>query len=195
MGGSMTRLFASMNCRQEVKMLESVEVNRLEALPSRTFDCGRPMQNSFFCERSYNDQEDRLSTTYTFEVHGITAAFATICMDSIPLSRSERGRTIPYSWISALKLVQLGVDHRFQSAGLGRWAVAYVVDLANELGVHVGCRYVTLDAQPELEAWYTDQGFVRNHLRQEQRIDDAITHRRDLASLPVSMRYDLRRTA
>lgn len=176
-------------------MLEAVEVSRLEGLPSRTFDCGRPMQNTFFRERSWHDQEERLSTTYTFEVHGIIAAFATVCMDSIPLSRSERGRTIPYSWISALKLVQLGVDHRFQSAGLGRWAVAYVVDFANELGVHVGCRYVTLDAQPELETWYADQGFVHNRLRQEQRISEALAHDRDPGRIPVSMRYDLRRAA
>lgn len=173
-------------------MLESVEVNRLEGMPPRPFDCGRPTQNAFFRERAWGDQQERLSTTYTFQIHGITAAFATICMDSIPLSRAERSRTIQYSWVSALKLAQLGVDQRFQGAGLGRWAVGYVVDFANELGGHIGCRYVTLDAQAELEAWYAGQGFVRNQLQQERRILDAVTHRRDPERIAVSMRYDLR---
>ena len=175
-------------------MLE-FEVERLSGIPSGTFDCGRIDQNRFFREHSWTDQTERLSTTYTFQVHGITAAFATICMDALPLSRRERGSSIRYHHVSSLKLAQLGVDRSFQSEGMGRSIVSFIIELAFDIGEVVGCRYVTVDAQPDLEEWYKARGFVRNHLAQEQRVNDALAHRRDPAAVPISMRYDLRKTA
>jgi GNAT superfamily N-acetyltransferase len=173
-------------------MLARTEVQVLDGPPDPAFDCGRDVQNSFFHERAWDDQRERLSTTYLFSIHGLTAGFASLCMDSLPLDRSERGRTIRYPWVSALKLAQLGVDRRFQGLGLGRWMVGFVVDFAAELGLRVGCRYVTLDAQPDLESWYGAQGFRRNQLRQQQRVDEAVRHRRDPEMTAVSMRYDIR---
>jgi len=123
------------------------------------------------------------------------AGFVTLCMDSLPLSREERGAGIRYQWISALKLAQLGIDRRFQGSGLGRWVVGFVVDFATELSLRVGCRYVTLDAQPDLVSWYSAQGFRRNLLHQQQRMDEAIRHRRDPANTAVSMRFDIREHA
>jgi GNAT superfamily N-acetyltransferase len=173
-------------------MLDRAEVQAMEGPPSPAFDCGRDMQNTFFYERAWEDQRQRLSTTYLLIVHGLTAGFVSLCMDSLPLSRKERGSTIPYRWVSSLKLAQLGIDRRFQGSGLGQWAVGFVVDFANELGLRVGCRYVTLDAQPDLVAWYVAQGFRRNLLHQQQRMDEAILHGRDPTVAPVSMRYDIR---
>jgi GNAT superfamily N-acetyltransferase len=175
-------------------LLESVEVDRLSGIPLASFDCGRDDQNHFFREQSWTDQVERLSTTYTFQVHGVTAAFATICMDALPLSRRERGPAIRYHHVSALKLAQLGVDRTFQGEGIGRAAVSFVLELAYDIGENVGCRYVTLDAQPELEEWYAARGFVKNRLAHEQRVADAIRHQRDPAAIAVSMRFDLRPT-
>lgn len=141
------------------------------------------------------DQQQRLSTTYLFEARSLTAGFVTLCMDAVPLGRKERGPLIRYQLVSALKLAQLGVDHGFQGQGLGRWAIGFVIDFANELSDRLACRYVTLDAQPELESWYSGQGFKRNQLHQQQRLQDAINHHRDPAAVAVSMRYDLREAA
>jgi hypothetical protein len=67
-----------------------------------------------------------------------------------------------------------------------------VLALARDEALRVGCRYVTLDAQPDLVSWYESQGFERNVLRQNQRIQNALAHGRDPADIPVSMRFDLR---
>jgi GNAT superfamily N-acetyltransferase len=171
--------------------MDAFEVERLEGPPPSTFDCGREEQNRHLHDQAWHNQQKRLSTTSLLMVHGIAAAFVTVCMDALPLSRQERGTAIPYRWVSSLKLAQLGVDRRFQGVGLGRWAVSMVVELAYEIGESVGCRYVTLDAQPDLEAWYAAQGFVRNELHQQQRKDDAALHHRDPERIPVSMRFDL----
>lgn len=155
------------------------------------FDCGRSEQNEFFHERAWQDQQDSLSTTYLFYVHGLVAAYATITMDSLPLGRRERG-SIPYRSVSSLKLAQLGVSRPFQGVGIGQAVVSAVYHLARQVGDRVGCRYVTLDAQPDLVTWYENQGFVRNRLRQAERVEDALRHHRDPAHIAVSMRFDLR---
>jgi ribosomal protein S18 acetylase RimI-like enzyme len=92
-----------------------------------------------------------------------------------------------------MKLAQLGVHRAFQGMGLGRTVVADVVEFARDEASRVGCRYVTLDAQPDLVGWYESLGFERNILRQDQRMQTALAHRRDPASIPVSMRFDLRK--
>ncbi|HEU4560596.1 MAG TPA: GNAT family N-acetyltransferase [Longimicrobium sp.] len=159
------------------------------------FDCGRSEQNEFLYEWAWKDQMERLSTTYVMDVGGMMAGFVTVCMDALPLSRSERGPDIRYRYVSALKLAQLGVDRRFQGTGLGREAVRLTLGLAERVGEQVGCRYVTFDAHPDLENWYASLGFLRNRIRHEERVADAKLHQRDPDSIPVSMRYDLRSTA
>ncbi len=176
-------------------MIDDYEFDYLAEAPDSSFDCRKEEQNRFFLEHSWSDQVERLSTTYVIRSLGLVAGYATVCTDALPLSRRERGPMIRFRTVSAIKLAQLGVDHRFQGRGIGSHAVGFVLGLANEIGKRVGCRYVTLDAEPALVSWYEDLGFVRNELYQEQRLQDAIAHRRDPASLPVSMRYDLRRAA
>lgn len=171
--------------------MTTLDIERLEGPPPPTFDCGRIEQNRHLHDQAWQNQQKRLSTTSLILADGIPAAFVTVCMDALPLSRRERGASIPHRSVSALKLAQLGVDRRFQGEGLGRWAVSAVIQFAYEVSELVGCRYVTLDAQPDLEPWYAAQGFVRNELHQEQRETDAVLHDRDPKRIPVSMRFDL----
>jgi hypothetical protein len=55
----------------------------------------------------------------------------------------------------------------------------------------MGCRYVILDAQPELVPWYEKQGFLINSATQRKRIEQWPASERDPATLNVSMRFDL----
>jgi GNAT superfamily N-acetyltransferase len=171
---------------------EDIAIRTLDGLPEPGFDCGRHDQNTFLYERAWPDQQEQVSVTYLYYVKGILAAYATVCMDSLPLARRERGLAIGYRDVSALKLAQLGVDRAFQGLGLGRFVVADAISLAREEAIRVGCRYLTLDAQPDLIDWYAGQGFKRNELRQEWRIADALKHKRDPEAIAVSMRFDLR---
>jgi GNAT superfamily N-acetyltransferase len=174
-------------------MVDDLEFDRLEGPPPPGFDCGRDDQNVFLGQRAWFDQQSLLSTTYLLTAYGNLAGFVTLCTSGISLDRHERGKAIRYQEVAAVKLAQLGVDRAFQGHGVGRDAVGFALDLARTIGERIACRYVILDAQPELEPWYQALGFVRNLLQQERRILDAISHRRDPDRIPVSMRYDLRR--
>lgn len=120
------------------------------------------------------------------------AAYITLTMDALRLHKHERGKGIHYRAIGALKLAQLGVDQRFRGRGFGKFLVGYTIETARAFGQNVGCRYVTLDAQPDLVAWYERQGFVRNKLMQDERQDEAKRHGRPPERIAVSMRFDLR---
>lgn len=171
--------------------LNGVVVHRLEDEPPLDFDCGRAAQNEFLHEFAAHDQGEWVSCTYLHFLQGICVAYATVCMDSLPLGTREKPRSIRYRTVSALKLAQLGVDRRFQGLGLGREVIADVVALAREAADHVGCRYVSLDAHPDLVGWYERHGFVINKLHQKARIA-AAAGKSDPAHVAVSMRFDLR---
>ncbi|HET7232428.1 MAG TPA: GNAT family N-acetyltransferase [Longimicrobium sp.] len=169
-----------------------LRVERLEDAVPYSFDCGRDEQNQHLHERAFHDQEQQLSMTYLLQQDGLTAGYVTVCMDALPLTRAERGPEIRYQHVGALKLAQLGIDTRYQGRGFGTTAVRTVVRLAQRVGDIAGCRYITVDAQPDLVEWYANQGFKRNELRQSQRIAEAVRYGRDPSRIPVSMRFDIR---
>lgn len=175
----------------EPSLADEIVVHKLDGDPPPEFDCGRAAQNQFLRDLALRDQEEWLSCTYLHYLSGICVAYATVCMDAIPLGTREKPRGVRYKDISALKLAQLGVDKRFQRLGLGREVIADVVDLAQQAATQYGCRYLTLDARPELVPWYAKHGFSINKLHQKQRIE-AVAGKVDTAALTVSMRLDLR---
>jgi GNAT superfamily N-acetyltransferase len=170
--------------------LPSIEGDRLEGPPPAGFDCARDAQNRFLYDSAWLDQQEAVSTTYLYYIQGLIAAYATVCMHGIVLGTRERPRSIRYKQVAAVHLAQLGVDRRFQGEGLGRRVIADMVGLARESSEFVGCRYLALDARPDLVGWYAKRGFRINKVMQKERIE-AATGKRDPADIPVSMRFDL----
>jgi GNAT superfamily N-acetyltransferase len=165
-------------------------VGKLEGAPPPGFDCGRDTQTRFLYEYAWHDQRQRVSTTYLYQTAGTLAAYITVCMDAVPLGRRERPAAIRFQDIPALKLAQLGVHLSLQGRGYGAMAVAGVIAMAIALSRYAGCRYVILDAKPDLVEWYRGLGFEVNTLKQKQRIAAAAGRNPD--EIPVSMRFDLR---
>lgn len=125
-------------------------VRKLDGNPPPGFDCGRDPQTRFLYDYAWHDQQQRVSVTYLYQAPESLAAYTAVCMDAIPLGQRERPAAIRYTEIPALKLAQLGVDRSLQGHGYGAMAIADVIVLADALSQHVGCRYVTLDAKPDL---------------------------------------------
>ncbi|HSU15132.1 GNAT family N-acetyltransferase [Longimicrobium sp.] len=169
-----------------------IVVRRLDGPPEPGFDCGHEEQNTFLYRYAWTDQQQQLSVTYRYYVHGIFAGFAALAMDGLALSFRERGVHIRYETVGALKLGQLGVDRRFQGRGLGEVIVADVATLAREFALQVGCRYIAIDARPGLERWYEALSFKRNKLMQERLRQFAMEKNRDPDRLATSMRFDIR---
>jgi GNAT superfamily N-acetyltransferase len=167
----------------------TVKPRKLKDAPPPGFDCQRHAQNAFLYERAWDDQRERLTTTYLYFVYGVLAAYATICTDSLVLGSREKPSTVRYKYLGSIKIAQLAVDRKHQGYGLGKTVVTDMIDFASRLSARVGCRYVTLDAHPDLVTWYERQGFVVNKI--EQRAREEVASRHGASRGSVSMRFDL----
>jgi len=183
-GGSPMLSFTSWN-------EHDIRLERMEGQPEPGFDCGREAQNNFLYGRAWRDQKAGISVTYLLYVSGILAGFFTVMTDKLDLDRGEKLARVFYTQVPAIKIAQLAVDRRFAGRGLGKLLVAAGVHLVREIRTKVGCRVVTLDAQPDLVGWYESQSFRPNVHEQRVRIE-----RVQAAGGPVhpavSMRFDLR---
>jgi GNAT superfamily N-acetyltransferase len=169
-----------------------LEAHVIDGQPPLGFDCGRDAQNSFLYARAWRDAKAGVSVTHLVFIKGLLAAYVTLMMDSVALGRDEKPKGVTWRLVPALKIAQLAVDRRFAGRGLGRFVVGYVAEYARTIRTLVGCRLVTLDAEPDLIGWYESLGFRANREEQAYRARFAAESGRDPALLPVSMRFDLR---
>lgn len=163
---------------------------RLIQPPSR-FDCGSAAQTDFLLHEALPAQVERLSATYLGSVRGMVFGYATLACDSLETYTRERPKAAR-GWprIPALKILQMGVDVRFQGIGLGSSLVQFSVLLAGQPR-DIPFRFVTLDAVPERAEWYRRRGFTPSKLRQKERIARVVAAGGDPTLIPVSMHYDL----
>jgi hypothetical protein len=171
---------------------EDVDAHVIDGQPPDGFDCGREAQNTFLYTRAWRDAKIGVTVTHLLFIKGMLAAYVTLMMDSIVMGREERPKGITWRVIPALKIAQLAVDRRFAGHRMGRFVVGYVVSLAQQVRTQIGCRMITLDAEPDLLGWYESMGFRANDEEQASRERYATESGRDASRLPVSMRFDLR---
>lgn len=172
--------------------MEDIEAHVIDGQPPAGFDCGRDAQNTFLYSRAWRDAKAGVTVTHLLFVKGLLAAYVTLMMDSIVMGREERPKGVTWRVVPALKIAQFAVGRPFAGRGMGRFAVGYVVYLARHLRTQIGCRMITLDAEPDLRGWYESMGFRANDEEQSYRERFAAESGRDASRLPVSMRFDLR---
>lgn len=117
---------------------------------------------------------------------GEILGYTTVSIDSIRLTGGEKrnlGRPA-FGDFGAVRIVMVGVDHRFAGRGHGETLVEAVADLAQQVGGFVPVRFVVADANVRKQDWYEDRGFVVNRAKQENPDDPSPT--------TISMRLDLR---
>jgi hypothetical protein len=109
--------------------------------------------------------------------------YATLTLDGIRLSSRERevlGRP-RFPDFGAIKVAQLGVDHRHQQRGHGETILRTVIGLTMKISHDIAVRFLLADANVRLQAWYEKQGWVLNRAER-------------YAGRPtVSMRFDIYR--
>lgn len=172
--------------------IEFPEIFPLESAPPYDFRCRRDEQNAFLHARAWPEQQDGFSVTYLAHLHGVAVGFMTVAMDSIPLQTREKPRSdIKFVEFPAVKIVQLAVHERWEGRGIGRAIVALGAALALRLSHQIGCRYLTVDAKPDVVDWYRSQEFKVNNEVRKERERRAQARNTSVDQLPVSMRLDL----
>lgn len=168
------------------------EIFPLDGTPPYDFRCSREEQNVFLRERAWTEQEDGFSVTYLAHLNGVTVGFMTLAMDAIVLQTSEKPRSeIRLVRFPAVKVAQLAIHENWERRGLGQKLVALAAGIALDLRARVGCRYLTVDAKPDVVGWYRSLEFKVNKEERKARERRATERHVPVESLPVSMRLDL----
>ena len=141
-----------------------------ENIPVNDFVCSKKDRifEKFLKESAMLFQKERLGVTYVILLGNRVIAYYTLANDKITMTDSKTiwnklARKIPNekrrSGYPALKLCQLAVDDSFVSHGFGKMIVNRVIKYA--LDLKSGCRFITIDAIPEAESFYTGKNFTR----------------------------------
>ena len=110
---------------------------------------------------AYNQDALGIGVTYVIPTDGGLAGFVTLIAasirrDDVPLRSPDAYPRYP---LPALRLAQLAVDSRVQSAGLGSALVAYARQVAEVMRSKVGCAGLIVDALPSAVSYYEKLGF------------------------------------
>lgn len=149
------------------------------------FDCGDADLNDFLKNDCFRYQGEYLSHTRLVYCERRLVAFLTLLADSILLKTKEKKSLIGYDWaiisFPAVKIGRLAIAKEFQRQGIGRELIRYTIGLVVRLNeeLHIGSRFITLDAYPDSIPFYERCGFVFNLAYNDPRK----TH--------PSMRYDI----
>jgi GNAT superfamily N-acetyltransferase len=110
---------------------------------------------------AFNQDALGIGVTYVIPTDGGLAGFVTLVAasirrDDIPLRSPDAYPRYP---LPALRLAQLAVDSKVQSAGLGSALVLYARQVAEVMRSRVGCAGLIVDALPSAVSYYEMLGF------------------------------------
>jgi GNAT superfamily N-acetyltransferase len=136
------------------------------------FDCGHEDLNDFIKNDCPGQIEKRLSVTKLALYDGAIVGYITLLADSITLHPDEQ-EGIAFKQVPALKIGRLGIEKKYQNQRIGTALMRYAVGVAIRMndGLGVGCRFLTVDADPNAIKFYADRGFVMSQHRDYKKKD------------------------
>jgi len=135
--------------------------------------CSPDEFKSFQCEKKgYADfvkrpqealryQAENLGVTYVFKHKGSPIGYVTLAMGALQtehLPEKRKGQK-PFRNVPSLLLGQMARDSNTKGQGVGKIMVDFTLDKAQKLAQKVGCRFVIVDSERDVENRYRSYGF------------------------------------
>jgi GNAT superfamily N-acetyltransferase len=133
-----------------------------------SFDCGDSDLNEFLKNDAARYQGEHLSHTRLAFLNGAIVGYITFLVDCIILKTGEKRRLFDFYQsiytFPALKIGRIGIQKESQGNRIGTQLLKYAISLTVRLNqeLHIGCRFITVDAYPKSIGWYVKNGFVYN---------------------------------
>jgi len=143
-------------------------IRRLERTDRREqFDCGDGPLNDYIRRYAWQNQEAHLvGVTYVGveSDHPQTViGYYTLAASSIPtesLPRDAVSHLPPYMVVPVVLLARLAVHSEFKGRKVGPALLGDALGRCADIGLHIGCRYVIVDAYQTAVDWYSEYGFI-----------------------------------
>jgi ribosomal protein S18 acetylase RimI-like enzyme len=143
-----------------LEQLELVTADHSKYDPS-AFDCGHGDLNEFIKHDCPDQIAKNLSVTKLALHENLIVGYITLLADSITLHPDEQ-EGFTFKQVPALKIGRLGIAVKYQNQKIGTALMKYAVGVAvrMNIGLGVGCRFLTVDSDPKAIDFYKRLGFV-----------------------------------
>jgi GNAT superfamily N-acetyltransferase len=145
-----------------------MEIRALRENDDRSrFSCGEEHLDRFF--RVYAGQNQfrhHIGVTYVAVEGEEIIGFATVAPSHIEIEvlPAAARKKLPSYPLPVLRLARLAVSRAYQSRGIGRQLIRFVMGLALEMDARYGCAALTVDSKPGAVEFYAGLGFITMNL-------------------------------
>lgn len=164
---------------EEITYLPSLDIKRMKKSPRNTISTSNIEINEYYNYKSWEDVERLNCVVYELLEENKLAGFVTASMSKLRIKLDEK-EELGYP---ALLLGYIGVDSEYKGKKYGKLLSDFVIGLANELKIQVGCRIVFLDVQKfynednknyeensRLVNYYLRSGFEKSNVQSKKTI-------------------------
>lgn len=130
------------------------------------FDCGDDDLNDFLKNDAIYYTKNNLAVTYLVTDSNKVVSYMSLAMGAIEvkkhLFKKDIDPRVRIRYYPCLKIARLSTDKRYQGKGCAAEMIYLAVTIAKEIRKRAGCRFLMVDAYPDLKVinWYKKRGFV-----------------------------------
>lgn len=128
-----------------------------------TFDCGDVALNQYFKQYAKQNQfKHYIGTTYVALVKGNIIGYVSVSSSSMraDVLSDSVAKKLPNYPLPILRLTRLAVDTQYQTQGIGKVLLKFVLKLTLKQKENFGCFGLVVDAKEGSVSFYEQFGFV-----------------------------------
>lgn len=112
-------------------------------LENSSFDSGDNDLNEFLYEESVDYCKSNLAVVFLVFHENEIIAFFSLSSDSVKVNKKLE---IKLKYYPSMKIGRLAVDKNYQSNGIGKWILDWVIGFTKKIRMTHGIRYLSVDA-------------------------------------------------
>jgi GNAT superfamily N-acetyltransferase len=127
------------------------------------FECSDPELDEYLKEDAMNDQRSKISVTRLAMWNGRPVGYFTLVnavIKDTDVKAEDAEKEYEYPHYPAIKIARLATHRDYEGNGVGRAMLLRTMAISSQLSLHVGCRFIIVDAKNSSVGFYEKFGFV-----------------------------------
>jgi len=125
------------------------------------FRCKKQAYVNYLKKDALDDQENSIGQTWLFvNKQKDVIGFVTIAMAELNKSHHQKLKNFPHSHIPAVLIGQLATHQDYESLGVGKHMIYWVITEAINYSKNIGCKLIILNPEDDVVSWYRKLGFI-----------------------------------
>ena len=136
------------------------------------FRCKKQEYADYLKKDAFDDQKNSIDQTLVFcHKQAVVIGYVTIAMAELNKNHDQKLKNFPHSHIPALLVGQLATHQDYESLGVGKHMIYWVIAEAINYSNNIGCKLIILNPGEDVILWYKRKlGFI--HVPKSRRNPD-----------------------